>query len=233
MAKPAHTSDALWNFYLKFKKKEKTVKLGGTFAPKPGYHSYRSRLSADDYSRQLAADKVGRSDICAAIDLTMPAAQMKKYSARLLASGKNRKDPRGNYLREFYGTVDGSKVTGWDYQRVGYASSDNSHLWHIHISILRRYAADAKAMDALYSILVGESVTAWRLRNGIKAVVAKVTRKPVPKPAPKLYYKARPGDTLGGIAAKHRLTLGQLLKLNPQKKKNPNALDVAEKIRVK
>lgn len=233
MAKPAYTSDALWNFYLKFKKKEPTVRLGGTYANKPGYHNTRAHNPSWDYSEQLAADKLGSSNLCAAIDLTMPAAQMKKYSARLLASGKNMKDPRGNYLREFYGTTNGYSVTGWDFQKLRTVSSDKSHLWHIHISILRKYAADPKAMDALYSILVGESVTAWKLRNGIKTAVATVTQRPAPAPAPRLYYTVRSGDSLTSIAAKYRTTVARLLTLNPAKKSNPDALNIGEKIRVK
>lgn len=225
MAKPAYTSTAMWNFWLRFKKKQPKVKLGGTFAPKPGYHNYRNALPKGDYSVEHAADKLGPGNISGAIDLTLPAAEMKLYSGRLLKSGRDMNDPRGNYLREFYGTVNGYQVTGWDFQAVTYSSSDSSHLWHIHVSVLRKYADDPRAYDALYSILVGESVAAYKLRTGITKVVNKVL--------PKKYVKAVAGDTLTKIAARNKLSLAKLLSLNPQKKKNPNALNVGEKIRVR
>src|SRR6476619_1236117 len=138
MAKPAYTSDAMWNFWLKFDKKYPATKLGGTYAPKPGYHNRRSQLHGWDYSKdEFQKDRLGSSELCAAIDLTMSPAAMKTFSARLLASGKDKNDPRGNYLREFFGTINGTKVTGWDFQKLSLTSSDSSHLWHIHVSIVR------------------------------------------------------------------------------------------------
>lgn len=233
MAKPAHTSDAMYNFWLRFKKKEPAVRLGGTYANKPGYHNTRNNNPSGDYSEQLANDRLGSGDLCAAIDLTMPAAQMKKYSARLLKSGRDMKDPRGNYLREFYGTLNGRTVVGWDFQAVTSSSSDSSHLWHIHVSVLRRYAADAKAFDALYSILVGESVTAWKVRNKVKEVAKKVVKKPAPKPTPKIYVSVKAGDNLTKIASRYHTTVARLLALNPLKRKHPDDLNIGEKIRVK
>jgi LysM repeat protein len=230
MAKPAYTSDAMWNFWLKFDKKYPATKLGGTYANKPGYHNRRSALRGWDYSKdEFQKDRLGSSELCAAIDLTMSPAAMKTFSARLLASGKDKNDPRGNYLREFFGTINGTKVTGWDFQKLSLTSSDSSHLWHIHVSIVRAYAADPRAYDALYSILTGESVLKWKIRNKLTSVVKP---KP-PTPPAKVYYTCKSGDTLTSIAAKCHTTVATLIKLNPQKKKNPDALNVGEKIRVK
>ena len=54
---------------------------------------------------------------------------------------------------------------------------------------------------------------------------------PAPKPATKLYYTVRGGDTLSGIAARYKTTYQKLAKLNGIK--NPNVISVGQKIRVK
>jgi LysM domain-containing protein len=43
-------------------------------------------------------------------------------------------------------------------------------------------------------------------------------------------YTIQPGDTLGKIAATHRVTLSALLDANPQCKANPNAISVGDTI---
>jgi len=159
----------MWRFWEEFKKIEPTVRLGGIYANKPGYHNARNNLPASDYSKQLANDKLGPGQYGSAIDLTFPSAQagnpaiIAKYSSRLLKSGKDLNDDRGNYLREFYGQADSdSQVEGWDFQYVRPASSDSSHLWHIHLSFMRRYNNDRKAHDAILSILRGETYAHWK-----------------------------------------------------------------------
>lgn len=175
---PAHISPEMWRFWEEFKKIEPTVKLGGIYANKPGYHNYRDALPSWDYSRRLKDDLYGPGQMAAAIDLTFPDAQagdyktIRKYSTRLLNSGKDLKDMRGNYLREFYGNVNGdTRVDGWDFQYVGPATSDNSHLWHIHLSFIRKHLNNRVAFDAILSILRGET---W------PAYVARVNAKPTP-----------------------------------------------------
>lgn len=159
---PSRISDAMWAFWLAFKALEPTVQLGGIYAAKPGYHNVRDALPRSDYSVQLDLDRQGPGDKAAAIDLTFPDAQagdyatIAKYSARLLASGRDPDDERGSYLREFYGNADlDSEVEGWDFQRVGPATSDDSHLWHIHLSFMRAYLDDPAAFAAVLSILQG------------------------------------------------------------------------------
>lgn len=153
---------------------EPTSQLGGIDANKPGYHNTRSRLRArglwGDYSIRWPADLAGPSDASAGIDWTFPEAHMggygniKKFSRRLLDAGRL-KDPRTYALREFYGNADDDReVEGWDFVRKGPASSDPSHLWHIHISLRRKYVNDKKAIDAVLSILKGESYSEWFLR---------------------------------------------------------------------
>lgn len=159
--------------------------LGGVLARKPGYHNSRDRLPASDYSvGQFAVDRQGPADEGSAIDWTFPDAQrgdyrtIALYSNRLLLAGRrgHNGDPRTIYMREFYGQTDNDReVEGWDFTRGRAASSDSSHLWHIHISIHRKYINDKKAMESILSILSGESVNAWIARNARKVETLKIT----------------------------------------------------------
>lgn len=158
----------MWQFWLDFQKLEPTCLLGGIYASKPGYHNYRDALPSSDYSVKLTLDKQGPGDKAAAIDLTFPDAQsgryetIMKYASRLLASGRDPNDPRGNYLREFYGQADSdTQVEGWDFQYLVVVTSDSSHLWHIHLSFLRAFLNDPEAFRAVLSILRGETVAQW------------------------------------------------------------------------
>ncbi len=132
-----------------------------------GYHISREDQPDDnDYSVQLQEDKGGPSNTAAAVDMNHSAAEMKLVTSRLLASAKDANDPRLNYTREFYGTLDGKNITGWDTYYGVAATSDNSHLWHIHISFLRKYVNDPVAMIAVLSAIKGETVAQWQTGNG-------------------------------------------------------------------
>jgi hypothetical protein len=152
-----------------FKAIEPSVRLGGIYANKPGYHNKRINLPSSDYSvAQFAIDREGPGDEASAIDLTFPDAQagnyatISKYSKRLYAARLNN-DPRTVYMREFFGQIDSDKtVEGWDYSKDRASSSDSSHLWHIHISIHRKYIDSPTAMKAILSILKGETVQQWQ-----------------------------------------------------------------------
>lgn len=241
MAIPYGSSPLMWKFYNDFKKECPRVKLGGIFAPKPGYHNLRSNLPSTDYSvGQYALDRKGPSNVSAAIDLTLPPADMHKYSLRLLKSGRDPKDPRGNYLREFYGNVgDDGYVDGWDYQAVSFCRSDSSHMWHIHLSFMRAYVNDPAAYRAVLSILKGESVRTWQLKEWALKVRSRFAGKPpaskppaLPKKPKAVYHTVRSGNTMVGIAAAYKTSLANLKKLNP-KIKNLNVIDVGQKVRVK
>lgn len=187
-----HITPELWWFWTEFLRVEPKARLGGVFANKPGYHNIRKALPGTDYSVRYALDRKGPSDKAAALDITFPDAQagkyatIAKYSKRLLASGRDLSDERGNYLREFFGQTDSDReVEGWDFQSVGPATSDVSHLWHIHLSWMRAYVRDLKAMRAVLSILVGESVKTWRAKEAARLLKPKPpTPKPPPPPPP-------------------------------------------------
>jgi hypothetical protein len=187
---PTRISTALWDFWTEFKKFEKGASYGGTYAPKPGYHNYRGALKSTDYSvEEVANDRVGSSAKCSAIDITLSDANMVKYSKRLDAAMRA-KDKRlyiggAPILREYIGTLDNKSVrcymlTGGKAQGVGADSGpdsgrDKSHLWHVHISFIRKFCESADAMERVLSILKGETYSAWAKRHNVVV-------KPIPKP---------------------------------------------------
>jgi hypothetical protein len=182
--------EVLW---AKFHKAEPKARLGGILARKPGYHNSRDHLPADDYSvRQFSVDRTGPKDEGAGIDITFPDAQggnyatIAKYSKRLMAAGKAR-DPRTVYMREFFGNTDSDRdVEGYDFSKERPSSSDKSHLWHIHISIHRAYINSTTAMEAILSILLGETVAQWNARHNVDVTrpVEAPGTKSVPFPGP-------------------------------------------------
>jgi hypothetical protein len=151
---PTRISDAIWRLWTDFDAHEPTALLGGVYAAKTGYHNYRGALDDDDYSvGDLLADRRGSAIKASAIDVTMSAAAMVRYTIRLDVAARAR-DPRlyterGPVLREFIGTKDGSTV--YCYVLVGGRAlgvgadagpdpgRDDSHLWHIHLSIIRQF----------------------------------------------------------------------------------------------
>lgn len=118
-----------------------------------GYHISREDQPASNYSVQLPEDRAGGSSWASAVDMSMSAEQMKLVTGRLLASAKDETDLRLNYVREFYGTLDGETVVGYDTYYGTPATSDDSHLWHVHISFLRAHADDPAAMAAVLSVI--------------------------------------------------------------------------------
>jgi hypothetical protein len=118
-----------------------------------GYHRGRNYVSSSDYSNQLAADKQGDGEAASALDIswTAPAPQY-TVSARLMAA---KTDPRMYPIREFFGSVDGVTVCGWDFYGNYPVTSDSSHLWHIHLSVLRSHANDTAALAAVADVIIG------------------------------------------------------------------------------
>ncbi len=57
------------------------------------------------------------------------------------------------------------------------------------------------------------------------------TPKPAPKPAAKVVYTVKRGDTLGAIASRYKTSVAHLAKLNNIK--NVNVISVGQKIRIK
>lgn len=152
--------------------------LGGILARKPGYHNSRDHLPTTDYSvGQFAIDREGPASEGSAIDWTFPDAQAGNYSTiarfsrRLLDAGRSG-DPRCYPMREFFGNADSDQeVEGWDFAKKRTSTSDTSHLWHIHISIHRKYINDPAAMRSILAILEGDEMSE-KAENEIHQVYA-------------------------------------------------------------
>jgi hypothetical protein len=187
---PNRITDAMWRLWEELHKLEPETRLGGIFANKPGYHNTRNNNASGNYSVRDAEDRGGPGNKAAALDWTFPSAQrgdyrlIAKYCRRLLASGENKNDERLNGWREFYGQADSDRqVEGWDSRYLKRITSDDSHLWHIHFSEDRDKVESWANKDALLSVLRGESVQAWRERNG-KGGQGGGKPAPAPKPKP-------------------------------------------------
>lgn len=191
---PTRITAPMWDFWTKFDALEPSALLGGVYADKAGYHNYRSKLPATDYSvgRDVAADKLGPSDKACAIDLTMSAAAMVKYTNRLDVAARA-KDPRlylagAPILREFIGTKDNKTVYCWVFvggRALGVAADagpdpgrDKSHLWHVHLSVIRAYITNPVALNQIFSILKGEPLETWIKAAALKVPAAKAPTFP-------------------------------------------------------
>jgi len=167
---PGYITDEMWWLWQQLVILEPGTQLGGIYANKPGYHNTRNQCSAYDYSvTDRPPDGGGPGDKAAAIDWTFPDAQLGDYTriavytSRLLASAQDPADDRLDGWREFYGQADvDTYVEGYDI-RYGYpATSDSSHLWHIHLSENRDQTTSLVNKQALLSVLSGQTVADWK-----------------------------------------------------------------------
>ena len=125
-----------------------------------GYHRSRSWImthgsGTDDYSVQLAADREGPADAASAVDVGFDPARMRQVTGRLITAAKAR-DPRLAGVREIFGTLDNKTVAGWDLVKHKPSTADASHLTHVHVSLLRRYATSTKVADGIFAVAIGQ-----------------------------------------------------------------------------
>lgn len=186
---PGQITNAEWWLWLHLQALESKTKLGGILAMKSGYHapgSYNLKNYPGNYSIRDAPDKTGPwwKDFSSALDWTFPDAQagnfatIDRYTSRLLKSALDAGDPRLDLiLVEFYGQADNDRaVEGYDERDEHHATSDASHLWHLHLSFIRSKCGDFWGMWALLTVLMGWTVAQWR---------ASLPAPPEPKPVPK------------------------------------------------
>ena len=125
---------------------------GGVTVYKKGYHGPRNWMRTnypDNYSIQLDIDQLGPGDEGSAFDWTFDDARLRSdfrtiavFTRRLIEAGRNH-DPRTYPLREVFGNADlDREVEGWSFYRDREATSEDSHLWHIHFSVWRTYIND-------------------------------------------------------------------------------------------
>lgn len=141
----------------------------GIVAAKSGYHSSRNYNRArfpGNYSIELAEDLQGPGDGAAAIDITpRGSADMRRLTKRL-QDAFNARDPRVRALKEFYGSLDTTNGRNGSVFGLGKKSStgapyvtyaDKSHLWHLHLSIFRKYVNDWDALRGIAEVLTGKA----------------------------------------------------------------------------
>lgn len=172
---PSRIAAATWRLWEESAAAIGDVQLGGIFAAKPGYHNTRAANGGGDYSVTRSADKRGPSNKAAAVDITYPEAhsgdyrRIKRDTKRLMDAAKA-KDPRAYrdgvpVYREVIGNVGGA-AKAYDLYSRSESHRDDSHLWHIHISLTRKFVDDWDVLKGIVSILGGKVRDLIGLRKG-------------------------------------------------------------------
>ncbi len=133
-----------------------------------GYHRCRNVVSSSDYSVQKPPDKKGDAQAACALDISWSKASDQYTVSKRLMAAKN--DSRMAPIREFYGSENGTSVCGWDYYGGYPVTSDDSHLWHIHLSILREYATNTAALQKVAEVITGGAASPIPEDDNVKYV---------------------------------------------------------------
>lgn len=172
---PSRITDASWTLMESALDAFPTMRNGGIYANKPGFHNTRAGNSSTNYSVQGVRQQRGPGDKAAAYDFVYVDAQAGNYgtisvvTSRAIAAGQ-RNDARTKGWYEVFGQADwDSTVEGWSFAKGEPSTSDSSHLWHNHFSENREMLAELLNKDALLSIMVGESLATWEKRVGFPA----------------------------------------------------------------
>lgn len=141
-----------------FKSMERLGILEGSAAGEGFHHSREDliRRGKDNaYSIRHDLDKQGKPDAACAIDFGFNDTEMKIATKRIYDAARA-KDPR-LYLkcREFGGTLDGKNVTAFNVTEQRSISFDDTHLWHLHVSIHRAYADDIDVCRGIAEVVAG------------------------------------------------------------------------------
>jgi hypothetical protein len=154
-----------------------------------GYHRGRNYCSdGGDYSCQTPPDQKGDGEAACALDLSWSKASDQYTVSRRLLDAKH--DSRMAAARSFFGSLDGYSVCGWDFYYGNACTSDDSHLWHIHLSILRQHANDHDALQAIASVITAGAAPA-----------------PEPKPEDDMEYTSTDTSTVRALPQGEWVTL--------------------------
>jgi hypothetical protein len=145
-----------------------------------GYHRGRNYLPSSDYSVTYPEDREGDGEAACGLDLSWSDAQWQYTVSQRLLNAAN--DSRMHACREFYGSVDGRNVVGYDYYEGRPGTSDDTHLWHIHLSILRKYSESDADLDGIAQVITaggsGDTLSDWfdmatteDLKTAVRAVL--------------------------------------------------------------
>ena len=141
----------------------------GIYGNKPGYHNSRTGLLnaglTKDYSIQLVDDKAGPSNQGAACDWTFRSAQGGDFSNIATYGGRvaeafRRRDIRLKGWREVLIQADLDRPPeGFDFVGWFTRTPDDTHSFHGHFSILRRYIQHWPTYEGMLDILAGKGHT--------------------------------------------------------------------------
>lgn len=132
-------------------------------AARGGYHISIQDQPTTNYSVIRADDKAPPGDwprnMASAVDMTMSTADIKKCHVRLREAWKNRaNDSRMKYINAWNGWDGEGDAGRYDVVTGTVSTATDDHKWHIHLEIRRRYVNSRAAMDAILSILRGETL---------------------------------------------------------------------------
>lgn len=178
-------------------------------AARGGYHISREDQPSGNYSVTRTDDKTGPGDAAAAIDMTMSTADMKACTARLVKMYADTTDPRRKYINAFNGWQGTGGAQRWDVYARKVKSATADHKWHVHLEIRRRYVTSKTAMEAILSVLRGESAAAYLKRIGGSAPAVSQSSTPA---APRFPGILRRNDKQSSPNASVRVFQAQLMK---------------------
>lgn len=218
----SNTTDAAWWLRCHLLALESTTRDGGTYANKSGFHGFGKDQvdkgqgnSGTNYSIRDGVNRTGPlwKTMSSAFDWTFTTAQrgdyalIDRYTSRLMQAAVDPADTRLDLgLFEFYGQADSDKqVEGYDELHEKNVTSDDSHLWHLHLSFLRNKCGDFWAMWAIYTVLIG-----WTYRQWLASLPQEEKPNPPVNPVPPNSPAALPNYRLGSRVL--RYTPGNLMR---------------------
>jgi len=118
--------------------------------------------------RQVAGDRnPPNKTAAAAIDIKMNAVDMKRVHNRFIAVFNARaRDPRARFVTAFNGYNGTGTAQRFDMQTGGISWTDDSHNWHEHVEVPYDQVDSVRMVDAVMSIVAGETLEAYAARTG-------------------------------------------------------------------
>lgn len=148
------------------------------------------------YGTQDARDRASDGNIYRAVDVGIQGQTLFDASHRMDALVRSGGCPG---VAEWFGTFDGVNVVGWF---EGHPStSDNSHLWHLHVGLWNQYANDPATLRQVYSAITGVGMILGE--DDVKAITEAVWQ----------YYLAPLGINMKDHILKIEGAVGEILTL--------------------
>ncbi len=165
---PGLITDEMWRLWTN--RPNSSWKLGGIYADKKGYHNTVNnniQFWPNNYSIRLPLDLVDSNRSKArAIDYTMSDSEMVLATGWMKRAAEHPLDSRLFGVKEFYGTLDNKTVFGLSKDSGSgvwrKSTADDTHLWHLHISIFTVFVNRWDILERLLSVLKGESFEDWQ-----------------------------------------------------------------------